>query len=84
MTWPTVTEQPLRLEPTSKDTFLDGLSGGLGWPEPPSTRDQALWLSHHPARPSGGRRHGGLCAIGAAANQKAAAAAPNLAAGRTG
>jgi hypothetical protein len=27
MTWPKVTEQPLRLEPTSKDTFLDGLAG---------------------------------------------------------
>jgi hypothetical protein len=27
MTWPTVTEQPLRLEPTSRDPFLDGLTG---------------------------------------------------------
>ena len=29
MTWPTVTEHPLRLEPTSRDPFLDGL-GDIG------------------------------------------------------
>ena len=29
MTWPQVTEQPLSLEPTSKDTFLDGLAPAI-------------------------------------------------------
>jgi hypothetical protein len=39
MTWPTVTEHPLRLEPTSRDPFLDGLVDELAWREPSMTRD---------------------------------------------
>jgi hypothetical protein len=65
MTWPTVTEQPLRLEPTSKDPFLDGLSGGPGWPEPPPARDETLSLTHHrrecPSRARGAAALGRAC-----------------------
>ena len=45
MTWPTVTEQPLRLEPTSRDPFLDGLTGDLAWSEPSTTQDRGAPLA---------------------------------------
>jgi hypothetical protein len=53
MTWPTVTEHPLRLEPTSRDPFLDGLAGELASREPSTTRDPMHSPLRRRARPFG-------------------------------
>jgi hypothetical protein len=62
MTWPTVTEQPLRLEPTSRDPFLDGLAGVIPstFPRRPAAAGAgaALLIGHHSSEAAESRRSG--------------------------
>lgn len=53
MTWPTVTEHPLQLEPLSRDPFLDGLAGELACPGLSTTRKPMFSPLRRRAQPSG-------------------------------